>query len=74
MELADGAAPVKVGGMDSLFRSTGLKGSGGLDRFSWLGRMHYGPSRLHNAVCYFPSELFKSIQFNFKSGLNFGNS
>jgi hypothetical protein len=32
------------GGMDPLFWSTGLKGSGGPDRFRWLGRVHYGPS------------------------------
>jgi hypothetical protein len=29
---------------------------------------------LHSAAYCFPSDLFKSIQFKFKSGLNFGNS
>jgi hypothetical protein len=32
------------GGMDPLFRSIGPKGSSGPGRFSWLGRVHYGPS------------------------------
>jgi hypothetical protein len=31
-------------------------------------------ARLHSVVYYFPSRFFKSIQFKFKSGLNFRNS
>jgi hypothetical protein len=33
-----------------------------------------GRAHLHSVVYYFPFDLFKSIQFKFKSGLNFGNS
>jgi hypothetical protein len=35
---------VGEGGIGSLFWSTGPKRSGGLDRFSWFGQVHYGPS------------------------------
>jgi hypothetical protein len=60
LESIGGAVPVK-GGRDSLFQSTGLKGFGGPEFFSWLGRVHYRTSLL--ALCHLLFSM-RIIQIN----------
>jgi hypothetical protein len=54
------------GGLNPLFRSTGLKASSGPDRFCWVGRVHCGPSPVAQCCLLF-SIWF--IQINSNSNL-----
>jgi hypothetical protein len=65
---------VGEGGRDPCFGRLGQKAMVGRTASAGWAGCTMGRAQLHCAVYYFPSELFKSIQFKFKSGLNFENS